>query len=891
MYIFGTHTWISADNLAVIMNFLSGIFVLVFGLILVKEVVRFMHGSNEKTNSTIFVIGWALLLLWLTSGMGAFLVFVDNKTDLGVMALTMLALYSGFFFVNQMKSHTEGKHSLHYAVLSGLFFAGAILAKPTATFDVINFSITIISLWFGAVLAVGIFIALLGMLGKSGILTVQKFMSPAFVNQLLVAGGVVSLLGVIYTRMKKKWHNLRYVLVWAGVIIATIVIFKAPYLIAKSIKLDTPLRPTQLIKDIFLTKNSNTINAENTTKKKPILLASTYDYNTLLAAAVTPSSSASGTSAATGEVAAVDALAMCQAKNISTEDLYKNLQTPPGSSLNEDVGRYIGYGWKTFNNPRRGFIVPAGCHGWSKDAKILCQNAALIDAGSITGLQQLAATLPENSKGKEIINQIFMSGATTFQVIDGMKNLKAYYQDKSWSKADGKVNIPYVSLVPFNITFNRSLQNLTSYYTDIGVIWLLSLFIILIGFIYSLVKWDKQLFTLTLSTICAWAIWRVAGGAILWYSLGVVIWTIIAMVGVLYTFGHNNNATQRRLFSLILVLGALIGLYQLMLNFIRISSQGAGGPFVRYRANVGNVVSFDNNLQQTTTQKIGYNSDNVFDLQFGHYKKTMDILENRGEGEGFIVAGTYLPYFIKNQNGIKVDGFLVDLWKNLSDNDPCNTYLRLQHEHSNYLVIDPNIASVVMGDANSSLMDRVFGKLDPTGNRIVEYGSMTMIAKMVREGYMSVPTTNIISAKYAFMLTPAELKAAFPDSTEDEYVLRAKLATLRFRPNAEKLFSRIPAIFSQRMANGGALSDIADILGKNVDVNKLQGIANNIITQRRVTEDVMKNLSADEKNVLVQYLSLQNLMRSNPQQYQQYVASVLQNSILGSSQIMMFKLN
>ncbi|MBP6911259.1 hypothetical protein KBC03_06815 [Patescibacteria group bacterium] len=45
-----------------------------------------------------------------------------------------------------------------------------------------------ISLWFGAVLAVGVFIALLGIMGKSGILTVQKFMSQAFVTQLLAAG-------------------------------------------------------------------------------------------------------------------------------------------------------------------------------------------------------------------------------------------------------------------------------------------------------------------------------------------------------------------------------------------------------------------------------------------------------------------------------------------------------------------------------------------------------------------------------------------------------------------------------------------------------------------------------------------------------------------------------
>ena len=105
MFIFGTDTWISADNLTVIMNFISGVFVLAFGLILVKEVIRFIHGDHEKNaNMIFFVVGWFLLLLWLTSGMGAFLVFVDNKTDLGVMALTILALYSGFFFLNQLKA-------------------------------------------------------------------------------------------------------------------------------------------------------------------------------------------------------------------------------------------------------------------------------------------------------------------------------------------------------------------------------------------------------------------------------------------------------------------------------------------------------------------------------------------------------------------------------------------------------------------------------------------------------------------------------------------------------------------------------------------------------------------------------------------------------------------
>lgn len=119
-------------------------------MILVKEVIHFIHGKGQEKNENVFfIIGWALLILWLTSGMGAFLVFVDNKTDLGIMALTMLALYSGFLFINQVSKHENKKELLQYILLSGVFFGGAILAKPTATFDVINFTVLLITLWFG----------------------------------------------------------------------------------------------------------------------------------------------------------------------------------------------------------------------------------------------------------------------------------------------------------------------------------------------------------------------------------------------------------------------------------------------------------------------------------------------------------------------------------------------------------------------------------------------------------------------------------------------------------------------------------------------------------------------------------------------------------------------
>lgn len=188
-------------------------------------------------------------------------------------------------------------------------------------------------------------------------------------------------------------------------------------------------------------------------------------------------------------------------------------------------------------------------------------------------------------------------------------------------------------------------------------------------------------------------------------------------------------------------------------------------------------------------------------MQFGHYNKAINILENREDKDGIIVAGTYLPYFLPNQHGMTSDGFLFEFRKNVSDNDLCNTYLRLKDAEKKYIVIDPNIASVVMGDANSSLLDRIFGKLSTGGNKVEDYGSITMITDLVRDGYMSLAATNIISAKYAFELSEEELRNAYPNASEDDTVLRAKLATLRFWPNAQQMFAGLPAIFNQRMLN------------------------------------------------------------------------------------------
>jgi hypothetical protein len=49
---------------------------------LIKEVLAFFGKKDDQSTETGLSFGWTGLLFWLTSGMGAFLVFVDNKTDL-----------------------------------------------------------------------------------------------------------------------------------------------------------------------------------------------------------------------------------------------------------------------------------------------------------------------------------------------------------------------------------------------------------------------------------------------------------------------------------------------------------------------------------------------------------------------------------------------------------------------------------------------------------------------------------------------------------------------------------------------------------------------------------------------------------------------------------------
>lgn len=64
--------WIAPDTIAVAMNFLSGIFVLIFGTGLIKEAISYFApkkvGDEEDITTTIGMYsGRMMLLFWLTS--------------------------------------------------------------------------------------------------------------------------------------------------------------------------------------------------------------------------------------------------------------------------------------------------------------------------------------------------------------------------------------------------------------------------------------------------------------------------------------------------------------------------------------------------------------------------------------------------------------------------------------------------------------------------------------------------------------------------------------------------------------------------------------------------------------------------------------------------------
>lgn len=242
---------LSPDTIAVAMNFWSAILVLVLGIALIFQISSLLPKSikqkreplkeDKKTDSFSLAgisIGRSVLLLWLTSGMGAFLVMVDNKTDLGVMALSLLALLSGIIFLGIYQQEKKEKSEiLKYLIIAGVFFGFASLAKVTAFVDLAMFAIFLMGLWISPWTALGVGCVVTGLLRYMNILTSSFMLSEQNAMWLIVIGGILVVVGLVIAVIKRKkiLSSIGYLVVVGLSFLVPLLLFKAPRLITSQV--------------------------------------------------------------------------------------------------------------------------------------------------------------------------------------------------------------------------------------------------------------------------------------------------------------------------------------------------------------------------------------------------------------------------------------------------------------------------------------------------------------------------------------------------------------------------------------------------------------------------------------------------------------------------------
>ena len=894
---------IAKDTVAINLNAFSGVLVLIFWLGVLKEALLVFgrKESSEETDQTSFLVGRGLLLMWLTSGMGAFLVFVDNKTDMGVLALTILALFGGMIFLNHFQKKgidTDSKQSLKYLILSALFFGFAVMAKPTAFIDVVIFALLLVGFWLNTTTLVGTGIATLGLMGVVQPLFASAFITPELGKWLFAIGIVLAVIGGIrglISRNDQFSKGFQHIVIWWITLIATLFLFKGPWVLVSSITAGN-FQIWTFIKSTLLAQSTSKNQATtNIAKQQPLLAQTTVRINT---------DRQSDIDRAVLNRATQDLdYQQCLKEANDPQELDSTKQQAPGSSLSEDVGRYVGFGWREFKHTGVGwallklaFLKENTCFGWDADGLLLCKNRNLLDVKNLSGIEALSSQLSKNGAAQALVKSLLDAQASWEDLRDEYKALETYYQEHSILTTTGSVFIPYRYIVPLNIVFNRSLQNLSSYYTDIGLIWLCVFVVIGFGLLYAVLSYDrkhKHLLFLSFGTVIGWIIWWAIGGGILWYGLGLVIWSTLTVTALLQEWAPKKESSIefKTIYGLLVGFLAIFLVIQAFMNGMRIASQAGEWPFEQYKSNVGEKQEFGDKLELKNTISYKFTAKDIFNMQFGQYQPFLEAVKNRTADQGVLIAGTYLQYFLNNQKNLRLDGMLTRLWEELSDFNSCRSYQRLKNEKLKYLIIDPNIGTVGRaGEGNESLFYRFFARLTSDEQHIETHGTISMLVKMAQEGYLKLIFTNNIGAKYAFTLSDEELTSVFgTHSAEDLLLIRAKMAVARFFSEDQDLISKIYALFGQRLPTQKGLWDLANTLQKQVDEEKLYQIFLQMAGGQLTNAS---SLTQDERIVVSQYYGLIKMLsdKTTVEQGQNVLFNLFQKSLAGSSQIISLEL-
>lgn len=407
----------------------------------------------------------------------------------------------------------------------------------------------------------------------------------------------------------------------------------------------------------------------------------------------------------------------------SPSELQEGLQKAPQG--NEDFGRYVGYGWQEFTRNKNIFypllklLFPTSdtCYSLNQAAQLLCSNSDAVDNFEIKTLKEIYANLKDKeSKGAVLLQEALkafeasnQSNYNPLEYRDHIVALRQFYQSFAIKSNPEGLAVPYRYLVPYNIIFNRSLQNLSSYYTDLGFSWILIFFMLLFALPYAIYKREKTLIALSLTTLIGRGIWWEIASAILRYGTVLISWTMMTLTAFFISFHEKKTEKKRYLIIALLLLAIAI---QLFLNIIRIASQGASGPFVQYKGSVGHETLITKEGSPVNKQIFPYTAKHVFDLQFPQYNPIISALKERADEEGVLIEGTYIQYFLHNQRNLQF-GASTKLREYASDNDLCKAYWRFKQDKISYFIIDQNIGTVGMGEGNETLFHRFFAKLNP----------------------------------------------------------------------------------------------------------------------------------------------------------------------------------
>ncbi len=973
-----TNWWfgLSPDNIAISMNNISAFLVLIFWIAIVFQAFTLINkeekeNDDKKSNlkkrkNTIsdswisnwnwITIWWYFLLLWLTGWMGAFLVIVDNKTDLWVMALSLLALLAGLIFLQNRNSSNDKKEILKYVIIAWLFFGFAALAKITAFIDFALLWLLLVWLRFSPITSLWLWVITMWLARKFNVLTSSVMLTDQDAMWFITIWWIITTVWLILFVLKWKdfWRKFRDLLILGICFFIPLIVLKLPRTITSQIRTNSYSFWSSL-RSVFL--SMDTVNNEKENNKK--LLAQNIN-NSNLYSSVLDSGIVDINISDNNTSQKSFAQCMKAGEIYSDEELNENLQDVIGWRWNEDLWRYIWYWWKEFNeihllnvdndignkgrfkffksiwpksskcswlkdsknticenNMTYGIMklfwpTSKTCYGFNHDAKVLCNNADAIDNFKIDNLRWIYENSIKNKDWeawlllKEAIDaydkaksewKIWYSNYDLFY--SEIVNLRQYYQAHSILSTEDAIYIPYRYLVPLNISFNWSLQNLSSYYTDIGLFWIIIYVLLIIALPYAIIKKDKFLTSFVLITLIWRWIWWIIWSSILWYGTVLISWTMIS-IALFWDkiLRKNENDNYIYVSWILIILIWIIFWLQIIFNFLRISSQWANSAFVWYKWNVGlqqiideDLSSYNENWEPIVKKVYNYGWKDIFNLQFSQYNPIIHALADRKNEDWVIIAWTYIQYFLWNQWNIKSDSMLLNFWRNTSDWDLCKTYRRLKNENTRYLIIDPNIGTVTMWEWNETLFYRFFGKLNSIKTRIDMDGTITALIRLFKSGYLKLLSTNNLWSKYAFTLDDNTIKSYFWENlSEEELILtRWKMAVLQYFDDASSIFWAISEIFMSRIKNDTKLwiEDIASIYWLEIDSQKVANVAYNYINWR-ATKWAAKDLTQDERNVLLSYINAYFMIKDwNVSGIQ----NILLNSVTWWSQIIALELN